>query len=131
MNGTVYNNNTQTLNIPYTLIQPVIPGKQIIYKTPKQQAIWYYEDFILSIMKVMDLQYITHCTNDEYRLITIHGADNTLIHIKPSKTLTKQLLKQKNKANSIKTGVNQIQQTSLLPNRTQYRTSNLITDERW
>ena len=89
MNGTTYNNPTQTLNIPYTLIQPVIPGKQVIFKTPEQQAIWHYEDFILSIMKVMDLQYITHCTDEEYQLITIYGADNTLIHIKPSKTLTK------------------------------------------
>ena len=131
MTTTVYNNMTQTLNIPYTLIQPVIPGKQIIYKTPKQQAIWYYEDFILSIMKVMDLQYITHCTNDEYQLITIHGADNTLIHIKPSKTLTKWLLKQKNKANSIKTGVNQIQQALLLLNGVHHWTSNLIKNNIW
>ena len=93
MNRMAYNNTMQTLNIPYTLIQLVIPGKQFTLKTPEQQAVWYYEDFILSIMKVMDLQYITHCTDKEYRLITIHGADNTLIHIKPSKTLTKQLLK--------------------------------------
>ena len=70
-------------------------------------------------MKVMGLQYITHCTDNEYQLITIHRADNTLIHIKPSKTLTKRLLKQKNKANSIETGVNLIQQASLLPNRIQ------------
>ena len=93
MNGTAYNNTTQTLNIPYTLIQPVIPGRQLAYKTPEQQAIQHYEDFILSIMKVIDLQYITHCTDEEYWLITIHGADDTLIHIKPSKTLTKRLLK--------------------------------------
>ena len=66
MNRTAYNNSTQTLNIPYTLIQPVIPGKQLTYKTPEQLAIRHYEDFILSIIKVMDLQYITHCTNDEY-----------------------------------------------------------------
>ena len=66
MNGTAYNNTMQTLNIPYTLLQPVIPGKQITYKTPEQQAIQHYEDFILSIMKVMDLQYITHCTDNEY-----------------------------------------------------------------
>ena len=120
----------QTLNIPYTLIQPVIPGKPIAYKTPKQLAIQHYEDFILSIIKVMDLQYITHCMDDNYQLITIHGADDTLIYIKPSKTLRNQLLKQKDKATSIKTRVNQIQQSSLIPNRTQYRTSNLITDER-
>ena len=89
MNGTAYNHTTQTLNIPYTLIQPVIPGKQLTYETPEQLAIQHYEDFILSIMKVMDLQYITHCTDDEYQLITIYRADDMLIHIKPSKTLTK------------------------------------------
>ena len=129
MNGTAYNNTMQTLNIPYTLIQPVIPGKQLTYETPKQLAIQHYEDFILSIMKVMDLQYITHCMDDDYQLITIHGADDTLIHIKPSKTLRKRLLKQKDKTRSIKTGVNQIYQASLLPNGTQYQTSNLITNE--
>ena len=71
-------------------------------------------------MKVMDLQYITHCVDEDYQLITIQGVDNTLIHIKPSKTLWKRLLKQKNKAKSIKTRVNQIQQASLLPNGIQH-----------
>ena len=51
----------------------MISGKQVTFETPEQQSIWYYEDFILSIMKVMDLQYITHCTNNKYWLITIHG----------------------------------------------------------
>ena len=89
MNGTAYNHTTQTLNIPYTLIQPVIPGKQLVYETPEQLVIRHYEDFILSIMKVIDLQYITHCMDDNYQLITIHRADDTLIHIKPSKILKK------------------------------------------
>ena len=120
MNSTAYNHTTQTLNIPYTLIQPVIPGKQLTYETLKQQAIRHYEDFILDIMKVMDLQCITHCTDNDYQLITIQGAEDTLIHIKPSKTLRRQLLKQKDKARSIKTRVNRIQQASLLPNGTQY-----------
>ena len=121
MNGTAYNHTTQTLNIPYTLIQPVIPGKQLTYETLKQQAIRHYKDFILNIMKVIDLQCIAHCTNDDYQLITIQGADNTLIHIKPSKTLRRRLLKQKkDKTISIKTGVNRIQQAALLPNGTQY-----------
>ena len=66
MNEPAYNNNTQTLNLPYTLIQPVIPGKQVTFKTPEEQAVWQYEDFILSIMKMMDLQYITHCTDNKY-----------------------------------------------------------------
>ena len=107
MNSTAYNHPTNTLNIPYTLIQPVIPGKQLTYETLKQQAIRHYEDFILDIMKVMDLQCIAHCTNDDYQLITIQGADNMLIHIKPSKTLKKRLLYQKkDKTKFIKTGVN-------------------------
>ena len=92
MNGSAYNHTTQTLNIPYTLIPPVIPGKQLLYETLKQQAIRHYKDFILDIMKVMDLQCIAHCTDDDYQLITIQGGDNTLIHIKPSKTLRKRLL---------------------------------------
>ena len=71
-------------------------------------------------MKVMDLQCIAHCTDDNYQLITIQGADDMLIHIKPSTTLRKRLLKQKkNKMRFIKTGVNQIQQASLLPNGNQ------------
>ena len=130
MNGTAYNHTTPTLNIPYALIPPVIPGKQFTYKTLEQQAIRHYEDFILDILKVMDLQCIAYCTDDDYQLITIQGADDMLIHIKPSKTLRKRLLQQKkNKTRFIKTGVNQIQQTSLLPNGNQYQTSNLITDE--
>ena len=107
MNGTAYNHTTQTLNIPYTLIQPVIPGKQLIHETLEQRAIRHYEDLILDIMKVMDLQCIAHCADDDYQLITIQGADDMLIHIKPSKTLRKRLLKQrKDKGKFIKTGVN-------------------------
>ena len=80
-------------------------------------------------MKVMDLQCITHCTDKDYELITIHGVDDTLIHIKPSKTLTKRLMQQKRKANSIKTGVNLIQQALLLPNGVNHHmTSNLIKE---
>ena len=109
----------------------VIPGKQLTYETPEQRAVRHYEDLILDIMKVMDLQCIAHCTDDDYQLITIQGGDDTLIHIKPSKTLRKRLLQQKkDKTRFIKTGVNRVQQTSLLPNGNQERTSNLITSER-
>ena len=132
MNSTAYNYTTQNLNIPYTLTQPVIPGKQLTYETLEQQAVWHYEDFILDIMKVMDLQCIAHCTDEDYQLITIQGGDDTLIHIKPSKTLRKRLLQQKkDKTRFIKTGVNRVQQASLLPNGNQERTSNLITSETW
>ena len=82
-------------------------------------------------MKVMNLQCITHCADKDYQLIMIHGVDDTLIHVKPSKTLWKRLLEQKDKAKSIKTGVNWIQQSLLLLNGNQHRTSNLITNEIW
>ena len=130
MNGSAYNHTIQSLNIPYTLIQPVIPGKQLTYETLEQRSIWHYEDFILDIMKVMDLQCIAHCTDDDYQLITIQGGDDTLIHIKPSKTLRKRLLQQKKgKTRFINTGVNRVQQALILPNGNQERTSNLITSE--
>ena len=74
----------------------------------------------------MNIQYITHCTNNQYRLITIHRAGETLIHIVLSKTLTKHLLKQKDKQNSIKTGVYCIKQLTILPNGIYHHmTSNL------
>ena len=80
-------------------------------------------------MKAMDLQYIIHCTDNEYQLITIHRADDMLIHIKLSNTLMKWLLKQKDKPKSIKTRVNQIHQASLLPNGVNHHlTSNLIKE---
>ena len=131
MNGTAYNHTTSTFNIPYTLIQPVIPGKQLAYETLEQRAVQHYKDLILDIMKVMDLQCIAHCTDNNYQLITIQGGDDTLIHIKPSKTLRRRLLQQKkDKTRFIKIGVNRVQQASLLPNGNQERTLNLITSER-
>ena len=69
MNRSIPHNSMQTLNIPYTLIQLVILGKQVTFETPKQQAIQYYEDFILSIMKVMDLQYTSGKITFLYRSI--------------------------------------------------------------
>ena len=104
MNGLLVN-ATQTSHIPPTLIQPVIPGTIVWIETPEERLVRHYDKLIIAIMKAMDIQYITHCTNNQYRLITIHGVGETLIHIVPSKTLTKHLLKQKDKWNSIKTGV--------------------------
>ena len=59
----------------------------------------------------------------------IHGAGDTLIHIVPSKTLRKHLLKQKDKTKSIKTGVICITQSIPLTNGiTYYGMSNLIKE---
>ena len=67
--------------------------------------------------------------DEEYQLITIHGAGDTLIHIVPSKTLRKHLLKQKNQMKSIKTRVICIKQSIPLTNGIMYYgISNLINE---
>ena len=59
-------------------------------------------------MKAMNVNNVTHCTDNNYRLITIQGAGEMLIHIVPSYSLSRLLNKQKRKRNSIKTGVHNI-----------------------
>ena len=87
----------------------------------------YYDKLIAAILKVIEIQYITHCMDNGYQLIMIHGAGDTLIHIIPSNTLRKHLLKQKDKTKSIKTGVICVRQSTPLTNEIiYYRTSNLI-----
>ena len=56
-------------------------------------------------MKAINVNNVTHCTNNNYRLIMIHGAAGMLIHIILSYSLSRLLNKQKGKKNSIKTGV--------------------------
>ena len=122
MNGTI----TQHSQLPYALL-PVISGKHIYLKTKEEQLVKYYDKLIHAIMKVIEIQYVTHCMDDGYQLITIHGAEDTLIHIVLSKTLRKHLLKQKNKTKSIKTGVISVMQSTPLMNRIMYyRMSNLV-----
>ena len=56
-------------------------------------------------MKAMNVNNVTHCTDDNYRLITIQEAGGMLIYIVPSYSLSGLLNKQKGKKNSIKIGV--------------------------
>ena len=77
---------TQYSQSPYTLL-PVIPGKQVHFKTKEEHMVKYYDKLIIVIMKVMEIQYITHCTDEGYQLIMIHGVGDILIHIVPSTTL--------------------------------------------
>ena len=80
-------------------------------------------------MKVIEIQYVTHCMDDGYQLITIHEAEDTLIHIVLSKTLRKHLLKQKDKIKSIKTSIVCVKQLTPLTNGIiYYGTSNLIME---
>ena len=124
MNGTI----TQHTPLPYTLI-PVIPGKQLHGKTKEEQAVKHYDELIHTIMKTIEIPYVTYCIDEGYQLIMIHGAGDILIHIVPSKTLRKHLLKQKDKTKSIKTGVISVMQSTPLTNRIMYyRTSNLIKE---
>ena len=75
----------------------------------------------------MEIQYVTHCTDDRYQLIMIYGVGDTLIHIVPSKILRKHLLKQKDKMKSIKTRVTCVKQlTPLMNGIMYYKTSNLV-----
>ena len=39
INMTTYNNTSQTLTLPYTLMQPVISEKQLTFETPEERAI--------------------------------------------------------------------------------------------
>ena len=61
MNDTI----TQHSQIPYTLI-PVIPGKQVHFKTKEEHMVKHYDELIITIMKVMEIQYITHCMDEGY-----------------------------------------------------------------
>ena len=56
----------------------------------------------------MNVNNVIYCTDNNYRLITIQGAGEMLIHIVPSYSLSGLLNKQKGKKNSIKTGVHNI-----------------------
>ena len=124
MNGTT----TQHTQLPYTLI-PVIPSKQVHFETKEEQAVKQYDELIHAIMKTIEIPYVTHCTDKGYQLIMIHRAGDTLIHIVPSKTLRKHLLKQEDKKKSIKTGVICVKQSTLLINSiTYYETSNLVME---
>ena len=118
-------NSSQQLNLPYTILQPVIPGKQITIETHEEWAVHYYNKLIVVIIKAIDINNVIYCTDKQYWLITIHGVEDTLIHIVPSKTLTKHLLKQKDKLKSIKMGVHSIKQAMILSNGIyQHMTSN-------
>ena len=66
-------------------------------------------------MKAINVNNVTHCTDDNYRLITLQGAGGMLIYIVPSYSLSRLLNKQKGKRNLIKTGVHNIHRPRLTP----------------
>ena len=90
---------------PITILKPIHLQQQITQETVEEQGIQYYNKLVIAIMKAMNVNNVTHCTDDNYRLIMIQGAGGMLIHIVPSYSLSRLLNKQKGKKNSIKTGV--------------------------
>ena len=66
-------------------------------------------------MKAMNVNNVIHCTDNNYRLITIQGAGGMLIHIVPSYSLSSLLNKQKEKKNLIKTEVHNINRPRPIP----------------
>ena len=59
----------------------------------EEQGIQYYNKLVIVIIKAINVNNVTHCTNDNYRLITIQGAGGMLIHIVPSYSLSRLLNK--------------------------------------
>ena len=57
-----------------TILKPIYLQQQITQETVEEQGIQYYDKLIIAIMKAMNVNNVTHCTNDNYRLITIQGA---------------------------------------------------------
>ena len=93
---------------PITILKPICLQQQITQETVEEQGIWYYNELIIVIMKAMNVNNVTHCTDDNYRLITIQGAGGMLIHIVSSYSLNGLLNKQKGKKNLIKIRVHNI-----------------------
>ena len=66
-------------------------------------------------MKAMNVNNITHYTDNNYRLITIQGVGGMLIHIVSNYSLSSLLNKQNGKKNLIKTEVHNIHRPRLTP----------------
>ena len=66
MNSIPVNHSTQISHISHTLIQLVISGTKLHIETSEERTIQHYDKLIIIIIKVMDIQYITHCTDDQY-----------------------------------------------------------------
>ena len=110
-----WTSNSSYQDYPITILKPIHLQQQITQKTVEEQDIQYYNKLVIAIIKAMNVNNVTHCTDDNYRLIMIQGAGGMLIHIVPSYSLSGLLNKQKGKKNLIKTGVHNIHRPSPTP----------------
>ena len=78
---------------PITILKPICLQQQITQETVEEQGIWYYDKLVIAIMKEINVNNVTHCTDNNYRLITIQEAGGMLIHIVPSYSLNRLLNK--------------------------------------
>ena len=76
-----WTSNSSHQDYPITILKPVCLQQQITQETVEEQGIQYYNELVIAIMKAMNVNNVTHCTDDNYRLITIQGAGEMLIHI--------------------------------------------------
>ena len=110
-----WTSNSSYQDYSLTILKPICLQQQITQEIVEEQGIQYYNKLIVAIMKAMNVNNVIYCTDDNYRLITIQGAEGMLIHIVPSYSLSRLLNKQKGKKNSIKTGVHNIHRPRLIP----------------
>ena len=103
-----WTSNSSHQDYPLTILKPICLQQQITQETVEEQGIQYYNKLIIAIIKAINVNNVTHCTDNNYRLITIQGAEGMLIHIVPSYSLSRLLNKQKGKKNLVKTGVHNI-----------------------
>ena len=93
----MFNNTTQpyiqTTTMPYTMLRPTIITTIISTEMEEKQTIHYYNEIIITIMKVIGLNTITYCTDKQYQLITLQEEENMLIYIIPNIQLIKHLIK--------------------------------------
>ena len=88
-----WTSNSSHQDYPITILKQICLQQQITQEIVEEQGIQYYNELIIVIMKAMNVNNVTHCTDDNYRLITIQEAGGMLIHIVSSYSLSRLLNK--------------------------------------
>ena len=63
--------NSSNQDYPITILKPIHLQQQITQVTVEEQGIWYYDELVIAIMKVMNVNNVKYCIDDNYRLIMI------------------------------------------------------------
>ena len=65
-----WTSNSIYQDYPITILKPIQLQQQITQKTVEEKGIQYYNELVI-IMKAMNVNNVTHYTNDNYQLIII------------------------------------------------------------